>query len=260
MPSATPTRASHSTTRLTTPASRRSWAKPARGRPPTSCGSRSKPRGRPAPGEQALPRFRGRGAGASTRADRASGRCSALERLFDPARDGHDFAVEAFLLESVVPASDQVARRVHGGPAPGLGSPAPRVNLLAAATACTTQGQDLFAPPSVKGWEGGKSWINSSTILERLNWATDIVWGNPERGIAAVRPGRLGSMPAASNATKPRTPSSAYCFKMISPPRRKNRSWPRCATRPPSGFARPFSACSTAPNSSSPEKKEENRP
>ncbi len=73
--------------------------------------------------------------------------------------------------------------------------PRSKVNLMAAATACTRQGQELFAPPSVKGWEGGSSWINSSTILERLNWATDVVWGNAERGIAAVRPDRLASRP-----------------------------------------------------------------
>ena len=66
--------------------------------------------------------------------------------------------------------------------------PRARVNLMAAATACTRQGQELFAPPSVKGWEGGTSWINSSTILERVNWATDVVWGNAELGIAPFDP------------------------------------------------------------------------
>ena len=120
-----PTRGSPSTTRLTTLAPRRSWARPARGRPPTSCGSRSnapRPRGTCA---QALPRVRGRGTGARTRADRAPGRCSAVKRLFDPARDGHDLAVEAFLLESVVSTSHQVARRVHGRPAADTGGSAP---------------------------------------------------------------------------------------------------------------------------------------
>jgi uncharacterized protein (DUF1800 family) len=28
-------------------------------------------------------------------------------------------------------------------------------------------GQDLFAPPNVKGWPGGEAWINSSTLLAR---------------------------------------------------------------------------------------------
>lgn len=30
-------------------------------------------------------------------------------------------------------------------------------------------GQDLFYPPTVKGWDGGSAWINSSTLLERIN-------------------------------------------------------------------------------------------
>src|SRR5262245_32232427 len=28
-------------------------------------------------------------------------------------------------------------------------------------------GEDLFAPPNVKGWPGGDAWINSSTLLAR---------------------------------------------------------------------------------------------
>jgi len=32
-------------------------------------------------------------------------------------------------------------------------------------------GQELFYPPDVSGWEGGAKWINSSTLLERINFA-----------------------------------------------------------------------------------------
>lgn len=32
-------------------------------------------------------------------------------------------------------------------------------------------GQNLFAPPSVKGWDGGTSWINSATLIRRSNTA-----------------------------------------------------------------------------------------
>ena len=32
-------------------------------------------------------------------------------------------------------------------------------------------GQDLFAPPNVKGWPGGETWINSSTLLARKQMA-----------------------------------------------------------------------------------------
>ncbi len=32
-------------------------------------------------------------------------------------------------------------------------------------------GQTLLLPPSVKGWDGGRDWINTSTLLARHNWA-----------------------------------------------------------------------------------------
>jgi hypothetical protein len=35
--------------------------------------------------------------------------------------------------------------------------------------ACGTMGQELFHPPSVKGWEGGRKWINTSTLFVREN-------------------------------------------------------------------------------------------
>jgi Protein of unknown function (DUF1800) len=38
-------------------------------------------------------------------------------------------------------------------------------------------GQDLFEPPNVKGWPGGTSWLNTSTILERDNFAEALSMG-----------------------------------------------------------------------------------
>ena len=38
-------------------------------------------------------------------------------------------------------------------------------------------GQSLFAPPNVKGWPGGTSWLNTSTILERDNFAEALAMG-----------------------------------------------------------------------------------
>ena len=35
-------------------------------------------------------------------------------------------------------------------------------------------GQNLFEPPSVKGWDGGASWIATDTMMERFNFATRI--------------------------------------------------------------------------------------
>ena len=36
-------------------------------------------------------------------------------------------------------------------------------------------GQDLFNPPDVAGWDGGIAWINSSTLMERVNLANTLV-------------------------------------------------------------------------------------
>ena len=39
-------------------------------------------------------------------------------------------------------------------------------------------GQDLFAPPNVKGWDGGLSWITTNNLLARYNEAAVLVEGN----------------------------------------------------------------------------------
>ncbi len=36
-------------------------------------------------------------------------------------------------------------------------------------------GQGLFYPPNVKGWDGGRTWINSSTLLGRSNLLADLL-------------------------------------------------------------------------------------
>jgi hypothetical protein len=38
-------------------------------------------------------------------------------------------------------------------------------------------GQHLFAPPNVKGWPGGPTWLNTSTLLERDNFAAALAMG-----------------------------------------------------------------------------------
>ncbi len=39
-------------------------------------------------------------------------------------------------------------------------------------------GQELFAPPNVKGWDGGVSWITTNTLLARYNEAATLVRGD----------------------------------------------------------------------------------
>lgn len=50
-----------------------------------------------------------------------------------------------------------------------------------------TLGQELFAPPNVKGWDGGLAWITTNNLLSRYNMAAYLVMGeNP----MLARPGR----------------------------------------------------------------------
>jgi uncharacterized protein (DUF1800 family) len=44
-------------------------------------------------------------------------------------------------------------------------------------------GQDLFAPPNVKGWPGGEAWINSSTLLARKQMAERLLRREGRMGI-----------------------------------------------------------------------------
>lgn len=55
---------------------------------------------------------------------------------------------------------------------------------------CEEQGQILFNPPSVKGWEGGTAWLNTNCTLTRMNWAAELLNGNPQSGLPAYDPTR----------------------------------------------------------------------
>jgi len=47
--------------------------------------------------------------------------------------------------------------------------------------ACRQMGQIPFFPPNVKGWDGGKSWINTATLTFRYKLARQLVEGmNPK--------------------------------------------------------------------------------
>jgi uncharacterized protein (DUF1800 family) len=54
-------------------------------------------------------------------------------------------------------------------------------------------GQDLFAPPNVKGWDGGLSWITTNTLLARYNEAAMLVQG----GLPAMMGGMNSKRPNA---------------------------------------------------------------
>jgi hypothetical protein len=42
-------------------------------------------------------------------------------------------------------------------------------------------GQELFFPPNVAGWEGGRAWINPATMFERGNFAQRLLFADPTK-------------------------------------------------------------------------------
>jgi hypothetical protein len=54
---------------------------------------------------------------------------------------------------------------------------APTRSLRALLSAVDLMGQNIFFPPSVKGWDGGRSWINTSTMFVRQNAMVYVLTG-----------------------------------------------------------------------------------
>ena len=53
-------------------------------------------------------------------------------------------------------------------------------------------GQDLMNPPTVEGWHTGREWIDSGTLVERINFTADAVGNTSHPGIQSIIQ-RLGS-------------------------------------------------------------------
>ncbi len=68
-----------------------------------------------------------------------------------------------------------------------------RPNLPELAKVSASLGQDVFEPPTVKGWEGGRLWINSATMLQRANFAAELLFGE--------RLGTIHDHPLPANST-----------------------------------------------------------
>jgi len=62
-------------------------------------------------------------------------------------------------------------------------------------------GQNLFAPPNVKGWPGGEAWINSQTLLARKQFAERVFRADEMQPVAMQDPGRrTGGAPGGMEA------------------------------------------------------------
>ena len=70
--------------------------------------------------------------------------------------------------------------RMVGGykfPAPGIGNLSKEAGYM---------GQELLNPPSVEGWHTGAEWINSGTLMKRINFSADMVGDTTRPGIQAI--------------------------------------------------------------------------
>ena len=139
-----------------------------------------------------------------------------IEALAEELRR-HDLAVawgvetvlrsDAFFAESnlgrrVLSPVEYVVGAVH---ALELDDPPPSTVALAEETAL--QGQDLFYPPNVGGWPGGRSWLEPRALVRRANFAAALVAGR--------LPGRSTPLTAESFAAShdmPRDRDGAFGF------------------------------------------------
>jgi uncharacterized protein (DUF1800 family) len=69
------------------------------------------------------------------------------------------------------------------GAARSLNTPTRDLSILT--DALDLMGQNIFFPPSVKGWEGGRSWINTSTLFVRQNIMAYLLTGKKPQGYDA---------------------------------------------------------------------------
>ena len=67
---------------------------------------------------------------------------------------------------------------------------APLPSPMVAQNAMRQMGEILFAPPNVKGWDGGKAWISTSTLLFRYNFANYLINGDAVIPMNARQPGK----------------------------------------------------------------------
>ncbi len=62
-------------------------------------------------------------------------------------------------------------------------------NTISLAESTRELGQSLFFPPNVKGWDGGRQWINSATLIGRINLVTRLL--GPETTFKAGPPEKI---------------------------------------------------------------------
>jgi len=87
-----------------------------------------------------------------------------------------------------------------------LGTPVRDLSILN--DALDLMGQRLFHPPSVKGWDGGRSWINTSTLFVRQNIAAFLLTGKKPQGYDTTEDSPYDPLPLLIPAGTPGSPDA----------------------------------------------------
>ncbi|MBL8850926.1 MAG: DUF1800 domain-containing protein [Planctomycetaceae bacterium] len=93
------------------------------------------------------------------------------------------WAVATVLRSEEFFADANIGTRVTGpvefviGAARALELTAPPPSTLRLAEVTARLGQDLFAPPNVFGWTGGRAWLTSRNLISRANFTHDLIEG-----------------------------------------------------------------------------------
>lgn len=87
-------------------------------------------------------------------------------------------------------------------------------SLVSVAQGTAELGQSLFRPPNVKGWDGGRLWINSSSLLGRANFVGTIL-SAPETRFAG---GSLSAEAARAGARTPEQIVDWLCDLLLAVP------------------------------------------
>jgi hypothetical protein len=129
------------------------------------------------------------------------GEGSAVKELADGLRQRNldiGWAVEAVLRSQAFFADKNIGHRVLNpveyvvGAARALELFDPPSSTLVLAEWTARLGQDLFYPPNVGGWPGGRTWLTTRSVIGRANYAAALV-----EGTLVGRPGPMGAVALA---------------------------------------------------------------
>ena len=62
----------------------------------------------------------------------------------------------------------------------------PKRGIFEVALGCRYMGQDLLNPPSVEGWHTGEEWIDSGSLVERVNFVADQISNIQQPGVRSM--------------------------------------------------------------------------